>query len=130
MSQPSPDGTNGSGPAVPVADDLGEHIRQRFGHVLPPLEAVTCPDRQARADELAPIGWCNLCVAEAAAAKASGGPAQTIHAGVTMIPLAQQVMVPGAGVQWTVIAVPACTARHITAQRNSGLTGSGLIPGL
>jgi hypothetical protein len=93
-------------------------------------DVVSYPGQQDRADELVPIGWCNACVAEAAAALAAGHATPEIHAGVTLVPVAQQVNIPGIGPQWVVIAAPACTARHVTASRQSPLLpGSGALPG-
>jgi hypothetical protein len=76
---------------------------------------------QARADELVPIGWCNQCAAAASHAKANGLPAAPVHAGVTMVPLPQQVAIPGAGTQIVVIAAPVCLARHLVTKKNSPL---------
>lgn len=90
------------------------------------LATVTDPTEeiQVRADELVPIGWCNLCVAEAMEALSQGREPGIIHAGVTIIAVPSHLMVNGMA-QLIPISAPACLIRHLAARKPSSLVPGG-----
>lgn len=85
------------------------------------LVGVQYQNPQAAADKMVPIGWCNQCIGEAKLAENGGKPmTERIHAGVTLVPMLQQVQVPGMGTVPSVLALPVCW-KHLTANPASGL---------